>query len=96
MATTVILHRVADYPRWRKAYDDFEPVQKAGGVINENVYQAKGDPNNVLVLHTFSTMDQAEAFLANPELKTAMQQAGVQGEPRVEIFEEAKAPVATV
>lgn len=95
MATTVILHQVADYPRWRQAYDEFEPTQKAGGVIRESVYQAKGDPNNVLVLHTFSTMGEAERFLANPELKTAMQRAGVQGDPRIEIFEEAKALVPT-
>ncbi|MGA8015209.1 MAG: cyclase [Candidatus Dormiibacterota bacterium] len=95
MATTVVLHRVADYPRWRKVYDEFEPVQKTGGVIKESVYQSKDDPNNVLVLHTFSTMAQAESFLANPELKSAMERGGVEGHPRIEIFDEAKAPVAT-
>jgi quinol monooxygenase YgiN len=64
-------------------------------VIKESVYQSKGDPNSVLVLHTFSTMEQAEAFVANPELKSAMQRAGVEGEPRIEIFEEAKKLAAT-
>jgi hypothetical protein len=51
MAMMVVLHRVKDYRAWRQVYDEFEPVQKAGGVIAESVYQAKDDPNNVLVLH---------------------------------------------
>ena len=90
MATLVVLHRVRDYRAWRQAYEEFEPVQKAGGVIAESVYQAKDDPNNVLVLHSFDTMAAAEAFVAKPELRDAMQKAGVEGEPRIEFFEEAK------
>ena len=31
-----------------------------------------GDPDNVLVLHYFDTVDAAKAFFANPELKDAM------------------------
>jgi quinol monooxygenase YgiN len=90
MAMLVVLHRVRDYRAWRQVYDEFEPVQKAGGVIAESVYQAKDDPNNVLVLHSFDTMAAAEAFVAKPELRDAMQKAGVEGAPRIEYFEEAR------
>lgn len=89
MATTVVLHHVKDYQAWRKVYDDFAPVQKAGGVTAESVYQAKGDPNNVLVLHRFATMQAAEAFFANAELRDALHRAGVEGAPRIEFYEEA-------
>jgi hypothetical protein len=34
-------------------------------------------------------MAEAEAFVANPELRQAMQRGGVEGEPRLEFFEEA-------
>ena len=90
MATTVVLHRVKDYQAWRKVYDEVGPLQREGGVIAESVYQAKGDPNNVLVLHRFSTMQAAEAFFANPQLLDALQQAGVEGHPRIEFYEEAR------
>ena len=60
------------------------------GVIAESVYQAKGDPNNVLVLHRFATMQAAETFFANPQLLDALRQAGVEGQPRIEFYEEAK------
>src|SRR5207245_8694700 len=88
MATIVILHRVRDYGAWRQMYDEFEPVQKAGGVIAESVYQAKDDPNNVLVLHSFDTMAAAEAFVAKPERRDGMQKAGVEGARRIGVFEE--------
>jgi quinol monooxygenase YgiN len=92
---TVFLHRVKDYSGWRKVYDEFEPVQKQGGVLAQSVYQAKDDPNNVLVLHNFANITNAESFLANPALKAAMQRAGVEGTPRIEIFEEAKTLATT-
>ena len=89
MAMIVVLHRVRDYPAWRRVYDEFAPQQKAGGVTAESVYRAKDDPNSVLVLHRFGTMAEAEAFVAGPELREAMQRAGVEGQPRIEFFEEA-------
>jgi heme-degrading monooxygenase HmoA len=89
MAQLVVLHRVRDYQAWRRVYDAFKPQQQAGGVTAESVYRAKDDPNNVLVLHSFRTMAEAEAFVANPELREAMQRGGVEGEPRLEFFDEA-------
>jgi quinol monooxygenase YgiN len=89
MATSVVLHHVKDYQAWRAVYDAFEPVQKEGGVIAESVYQSKADPNNILVLHRFATMEAAEAFFSNAQLRDAMQRAGVEGQPRIEFFEEA-------
>jgi hypothetical protein len=87
MALSLVLHRVADYDAWRKVYDSFADAQKAGGVTKESVHRLAGDPDNVLVLHYFDTVDAAKAFFANPELKDAMQRGGVQGEPRIEYFE---------
>jgi quinol monooxygenase YgiN len=91
MAMMVILHRVRDYDTWRKVYKEAAPMQKAGGVTKESVYRAKGDPRNVLVLHSFASMAEAEEFAARPDLRAAMGRAGVEGTPRIEFFEEAKA-----
>ena len=33
MATMFVRHTISDYRAWRKAYDDFAPVQKAKGVV---------------------------------------------------------------
>jgi hypothetical protein len=90
MVIGVIRHSVRDYATWRKVYDDVGPMQKAGGVTEESVYQAKDNPNDVLVLHKFNTMEEAERFFRGQDLKDAMQRAGVEGTPRIEMFEEAR------
>jgi hypothetical protein len=40
-------------------------------------------------MHGFATPADAEKFLAGAELRDAMQHAGVQGQPRVEIYQDA-------
>jgi quinol monooxygenase YgiN len=90
MAASFVRHRVRDYDTWRRVYDAFADAQKAGGVINQAVYRAEGDPNTVLIFHQFSTTDHARAFFSSPELQQAMREAGVEeGTLRMEFFEEA-------
>ena len=87
MAMSVVLHRVADYAAWRQVYDSVADLQKAGGVTAESVHRMAGDRDNVLVIHEFETVGEAQKFFANPELLAAMQRAGVQGQPRIEFYE---------
>ena len=87
MAVSLVLHRVADYDAWRKVYESVADIQKDGGVTQQSVHRMADDPDNVLVIHHFDTVDTAKAFFASPDLKDAMQRAGVQGEPRIEYFE---------
>jgi quinol monooxygenase YgiN len=76
-------HQVADYAAFRKGYENAGPMQKAGGVLAEAVYQSADDPTDITVTHEFATMDEAKAFAAKPELKQAMQEAGVVGPPTI-------------
>jgi hypothetical protein len=83
MATMFVRHTVSNYKTWRKAYDDFAPIQKAKGVTAQAVYQAADNPNDITVIHEFATVEVAQAFLKSEELKTAMQKAGVVGAPTI-------------
>jgi hypothetical protein len=48
MTTMFVRHTVSNYKAWRKAYDDFAPVQKkAKGVTAQAVYQAADNPNDL-------------------------------------------------
>jgi hypothetical protein len=38
---------------------------------------------------SINSMDQAVAFMSNPEVEAAMKRAGVAGPPRAEFYEEA-------
>lgn len=55
----------------------------------KSVHRLVGDGNDLLVVHRFDTLDAAQAFLTSSELRDAMQEAGVQGPPTIEIFEDA-------
>jgi uncharacterized protein (DUF1330 family) len=87
MAMSLVLHRVADYGAWRQVYDSVADLQKAGGVTAESVHRMAGDPDNVLVIHEFETVEEARSFFASEALLDAMKRAGVQGQPRIEFYE---------
>jgi quinol monooxygenase YgiN len=72
-----IRHRVADFDAWKAVYDSVRPMQQQGGVRYQQVLRQPSDPNMVFVTHVFDSREAADAFLAKPELKTAMEGAGV-------------------
>lgn len=88
-ATLIVRHTVADFAAWRKGYDEADAMRGEHGCTGERVLQAPNDANEVLVIHEFPTVAQAEGFVGNPTLGEAMQRAGVVGAPRIEIFQSA-------
>jgi hypothetical protein len=78
-----VRHEVTDYAAWRKAYDAFDPTRRKLGVSGQAVYQSVDNPNDVTVTHDFKTADKAKAFASSPDLKTAMEKAGVKGTPQI-------------
>ncbi len=90
MATAFVLHKVNDYATWRAVYDSVADMLKAGGVSDEAVYQSADDPNNVLVMNRFGSMEQARAFFNSADLREAMGRAGVvESSLRLEFFNDA-------
>ena len=89
MVRLFVRHPVTDYAAWRKVYDDFEVQRRPMGVIGHSVYQAIDDPNDITVWHDFATREQAESFTSAEALRSAMQQAGVQGAPTIWLVREA-------
>jgi heme-degrading monooxygenase HmoA len=90
MTTTFVRHHVADYDAWRRVYDSVAGLQRDGGVTDKAVYRAADDADDVLVMHRFDSAEQARAFFENPDLRAAMQEAGVDMSTfRLELYEEA-------
>jgi hypothetical protein len=85
-ATLIVRHPVQDYASWRVVYDEVGPLRDQHGCTEERVLQLPTDANDVVAIHEFPSVAQAEAFASDPALKTAMERAGVAGAPRIEIF----------
>lgn len=86
MTMLVVNHDVENYERWKAAFDEFPP--STGGALFHRINRRVGDPNNITVVMGFDSTATAEAFVSDPDLKAAMQRAGVTSAPRVEIFDE--------
>lgn len=89
MQMVAINHNVEDYDRWKAVFDEFPPSK--GGALFHRINRNIDDPNNITVVAGFETIEAARAFANNPDLKEAMQRAGVKGQPRIETFEEVEA-----
>jgi hypothetical protein len=67
-----VRHKVQDYAKWRKVYDDFEETRTKMGETGDWVWQLAGDPNDVTVIHDFDSVEKAKAFVKRSELREAM------------------------
>jgi quinol monooxygenase YgiN len=83
-----VRHNVEDYERWREGFDDHAPVRQASGATDET-YVMRGieDPNALTVIMGWTDLEKARAFTQSPDLKDAMQKAGVTGPPEVSFLE---------
>jgi hypothetical protein len=85
-ATLAVRHNVRDYAAWRKVYDELEPLRVQHGCTGKRVMQLPDDGNDLFIIHDFPTAEQAASFAHDPGLRAGMEQAGVEGAPRIEIF----------
>jgi hypothetical protein len=87
-ATLIARQKVSDYVPWRKVYDEADTIRVRHGCTGESVLRSPKDHDLVFITHQFPTVEQAEAFAADPELHSVMSRAGVIGDPGIEIFED--------
>ncbi len=77
-------HTVEDYATWRKGFDEHGSSRQAAGATDEAyVMQTLDNPNEITAILGWSDVEKAKAFIQSPELKAAMQKAGVAGPPEV-------------
>jgi quinol monooxygenase YgiN len=88
MATIFIRHKVKDFNDWKKAYDDFKSIRMSKGVLAASVHRDVNDGSNVIVTHKFKDENSARSFLDSEQLKSAMAEAGITGEPEIWIGED--------
>lgn len=85
-ATLIVRHPVKDFDSWKVVYNEVGTLRAQHGCTADRVLQLPTDANDVVAIHDFPSVAQAEAFASDPELEAAMARAGVAGAPRIEIF----------
>ncbi len=91
MARVIVQHRVTDYDLWFPVFKEHEAVRRQHGATGHSINRDVSDPNSVVIVNEFATVEGARAFAADPSLPGTMARAGVAGAPQVWIVDEADA-----
>jgi hypothetical protein len=86
-ALLIVKAEIEDHDAWRESFDMAAEFRDALGIEEVSIHHEPGKNTTIVVLHTFASVEAAEAFIANPELAEKMAEGGVIGAPRLEIFE---------
>jgi len=81
----IVRHKVADFAKWKVAYDGHDSMRLASGIHNYVIGRGVEDTNMVLVATKADDVAKAKAFTKDPSLKAAMQKGGVTGTPTIMI-----------
>lgn len=88
LVKTLIHHQVEEEDKWMSAFHAALPLRSGAGEVSAEYGVIEGSPNTVYVLSTWPSVAAFQSFMADPDLKEAMQQAGVVGQPTVLILDQ--------
>jgi hypothetical protein len=78
MPYIIVRNRITDYAQWMTAWQKGASARRDGGVRNEQLFRNPGEPNEVLLLLEYETMEQARRFAASDALSEALKESGIQ------------------
>jgi heme-degrading monooxygenase HmoA len=89
MAKLLVHHKVQDYSAWRKVFDDDDKTRKEYGSTGSQVLKSASDPNDLIIITDWPSVDAAKAFATSDSLKEKMKNAGVISQPELTFLVEA-------
>ncbi len=91
MPKVIVQHHVAEFDRWYPVFTEHGAVRRRHGATGHSLHRVADDPNSIIVVNDFATVEGARAFMQDPSLAEAMSRAGVDSQPQVWIAEETEA-----
>ena len=81
MPQIIVRHKVKDYKRWAVLFDAASSIRKLSGEKGCKIFRSTEDPNDITILFDWDYAQKALRYAESDELRAAMKQAGVVGEP---------------
>ena len=88
MASMLVQHHVKDFAEWKKVYDSGANLRANNGELSDQIYRDASDPNSLTVVFKWDSLANAQKYAQSPELKAAMEKAGVEGPPSIYFLNE--------
>ena len=76
----ILIQKVKDYNNWKSVFDSMRATRNDYGSTGAKVYRADNEPNEILVISDWPSIDKAKKFSQSQELKDARQKAGTVGD----------------
>ncbi len=87
MAHLLVRNTVEDYDKWKLSFDKHSAMRKTAGSTGGRLFHSADNPNDVLVLLEWDDVKKAREFAGSAQLREAMEEAGVVGQPEVRFLE---------
>jgi quinol monooxygenase YgiN len=88
MIQILIHHKVRDYALWKRVFDARASTRTAVGCVGGTVFRSHHDPNEIYMLLRWHSPEEAVQYVASTELRNALHDAGVIGDPQIAFLEE--------
>jgi len=77
MSHMLIIHEVADYPAWKKVFDQAAGIRREAGERSYQVLKYEQDANKIVHFSQWTSHADARAFFESPRLVKIREEAGV-------------------
>ena len=88
MSYLLVRHKVENYAKWKAIFDEHSATRKANGSKGGRLFRSATNPNKMVVLFEWDSLDKAQKFAQSPDLREGMQRAGVVGQPDLYFIDE--------
>ena len=89
MAYMFVQHSVKDYEAWKSVFDSVSDLRRRNGEKSYQILRQENGSTNLVALFEWDNLDNARKYASSPELKAAMERAGVTSKPEIMFLEEA-------
>lgn len=73
--------KVKDYEKWKPVFDGLAPIRKEYGAKEGHLYHIADNPNEVVVLSEWESVEKARKYFQSEHIKKAFEKGGVIGKP---------------
>jgi quinol monooxygenase YgiN len=77
MQYVLIIHKVADYPAWKRVFDEAIGIRKEAGEISYQLLRQQSDANSIVHLSKWTSLHSARHFFESPQVVEIRRKAGV-------------------
>ncbi len=87
MTQLLVKHAVRDFNLWKTVYDSLADLRDQHGFVSSRILRDADNPNQVVVIEEYRTLEGAKNFAQSTALRVAMGHGGVISTPDITFLE---------